>query len=160
MSANLENLAVATGLEKISFHRNHKERLPRMFKLPHNCTHLICWQSKAQNFPSQASTVHELRTYKCSRWFQKRQRSQIKPPISIGSQEKQENSRKTSTSASLTTLNPLTVWITKKLWKILQVMGIPDHLTCLLRNVYAGQETAVRNGHGTTEWFQIRKGVH
>ena len=48
----------------------------------------------------------------------------------------------------------------KKLWKILQVMGIPDHLTCLLRNVYAGQETAVRNGHGTTEWFQIRKGVH
>ena len=47
-----------------------------------------------------------------------------------------------------------------KLWKILKAMGIPDHLTCLLRNVYAGQETAVRNGHGTTEWFQIRKGVH
>ena len=47
-----------------------------------------------------------------------------------------------------------------KLWKILQEMGIPDHLTCLLRNLYAGQETTVRTGHGTTDCFQIRKGVH
>ena len=46
-----------------------------------------------------------------------------------------------------------------KLWKILQEMGIPDHLTCLLRNLYAGQEATVRTGHGTTDWFQIRKGV-
>ena len=46
-----------------------------------------------------------------------------------------------------------------KLWKILQEMGIPDHLTCLLRNMYAGQEATVRIGHGTTDWFQIRKGV-
>ena len=52
----------------------------------------------------------------------------------------------------------LTVWITKN-WKILQEMGIPDHLTCLLRNWYAGQEAAVRTGHGTTDWFQIGKGV-
>ena len=47
-----------------------------------------------------------------------------------------------------------------KLWKILQEMGIPDHLTCLLRNPYAGQEAAVRTGHGTTDWFQIGKGVY
>ena len=47
-----------------------------------------------------------------------------------------------------------------KLWKILKEMGIPDHLTCLLRNLYAGQEAAVRTGHGTMEWFQIGKGVH
>ena len=47
-----------------------------------------------------------------------------------------------------------------KLWKILKEMGIPDHLTCLLRNLYAGQETTVRTGHGTTDWFQIGKGVH
>ena len=47
-----------------------------------------------------------------------------------------------------------------KLWKILQEMGLPDHLTCLLRNLYAGQEATVRTGHGTTDWFQIRKGVH
>ena len=46
-----------------------------------------------------------------------------------------------------------------KLWKILKEMGIPDHLTCLLRNLYTGQEATVRNGHGTTDWFQIGKGV-
>ena len=55
-------------------------------------------------------------------------------------------------------LKPLTVWITTY-WKFLQEMGIPDHLTCLLRNLYAGQEATVRNGHGTTDWFQIGKGV-
>ena len=48
----------------------------------------------------------------------------------------------------------------RKLWKILEEMGIPDHLTCLLRNLYAGQEATVRTGHGTTDWFQIGKGVH
>ena len=47
-----------------------------------------------------------------------------------------------------------------KLWKHLKEMGIPDHLTCLLRNLYAGQEAPVRTGHGTTDWFQLRKGVH
>ena len=47
-----------------------------------------------------------------------------------------------------------------KLWEILQEMGIPDHLTCFFRNLYAGQEATVRTGHGTTDWFQIRKGVH
>ena len=51
------------------------------------------------------------------------------------------------------------VWITIN-WKILKAMGIPDHLTCLLRNLYAGQEATVRSGHGTTDWFQIGKGVH
>ena len=53
---------------------------------------------------------------------------------------------------------PLTVWITIN-WKILQEMGIPDHLTCLLRNLYAGQEATVRTGHGTIDWFQIGKEV-
>ena len=55
-------------------------------------------------------------------------------------------------------LNPLTVWVTTN-WKILDEMGIPDHLICLFRNLYAGQEATVRTGHGTTDWFQIRKGV-
>ena len=53
----------------------------------------------------------------------------------------------------------LTVWITTN-WKILKEMGITDHLTCLLRNLYAGQEATVRTGHGTTDWLQIWKGVH
>ena len=57
-------------------------------------------------------------------------------------------------------LKPLTVWITKPLWKVLKELEIPDHLTFILRNLYAGQEATVRTGHGTTDLFQIRKGVH
>ena len=56
-------------------------------------------------------------------------------------------------------LKPLTVWITKKLWKTLQEMGIPDHLICLLQNLYAGQETTVRTGHGTMDCLKFGKGV-
>ena len=73
--------------------------------------------------------------------------------------KKQKGSRKTSISASLTVQKPLTVWITKKLRKILKEMGLPDHLTCLLRNLYVGQEAAIRSGHGKTDWFQIGNGV-
>ena len=90
--------------------------------------------------------------------LEKSEEPEIKWPTSVGSSKKQESSRKTSISALLTTPKPLTVWITKK-WKILKEMGIPDHLSCLLRNLYACQEAAVRTGHGTTDWFQIRKGV-
>ena len=79
-------------------------------------------------------------------------------PTPAGSSEKQESSRKTSTSALLTMPKPLTMWITIN-WKILKVMGIPDHVTCLLRHLYAGQEAAVRTEHGTADWFQIGKGV-
>ena len=72
--------------------------------------------------------------------------------------KKQEGSRKTSTSALLTTAKPLAVWISTN-WKMLQEMGIPDHLTCLLRNLCAGREATVRTGHGRTDWFQIGKRV-
>ena len=84
---------------------------------------------------------------------------EIKLPTSAGSLKKQESSRKTSISALLMMPKPLTVWITIN-WKILKEMGIPDHLTFLLRNLNAGQEATVRTGHGTTDWFQIGKGVH
>ena len=67
-------------------------------------------------------------------------------------EKKKESSRKTSISASLTTPKPSTVWITTN-WKILKEMGITDHLTCLLRNLHAGQEATVRTRHGTTDWF-------
>ena len=91
--------------------------------------------------------------------LEKTEEPEIKLPTSVVSKKKQESSRKTSTSALLTTPMPLTVWITTN-WKILQQMGISDHLTCLLRNVYAGQEATVRTGHETTtDWFQIGKGV-
>ena len=92
--------------------------------------------------------------------LEKAEEPEIKLPKSTGSWKKQESSRKTSISALLTRPKPLTVWDHKKLWKILKEMGIPDHLICLLRNLYAGQEAAVRTGHGTTDWFQIGKGVH
>ena len=84
--------------------------------------------------------------------LEKAEEPEIKLPTSVGSSKKQESSRKTSTSALFTTPKPLTVDL-DKLWKILQEMGIPDHLTCLLRNLYAGQEATVRTGHGTTDWF-------
>ena len=84
----------------------------------------------------------------------------IKLPTSAGSSKKQESCRKTSISALLTMPKPLTVWDHDKPRKILKEMCIPDHLTCFLRNMYAGQEATVRTGHGTTDWFQIGKGVH
>ena len=91
--------------------------------------------------------------------LEKSEEPDIKLPTSAGSWKKQESSRKTSISALLTMPKSLTVWITIN-WKILKAMGILDHPTCLLRNLYADQEATVRTGHGTTDWFQIGKGVH
>ena len=90
--------------------------------------------------------------------LEKAEEPEIKLSTSAGSQKKQGSSRKTSTSALLTMPKPLTVWITTN-WKILQEMGILDHLTCLLRNLYAGQAAIARTGHGM-DWFQIGKGVY
>ena len=90
--------------------------------------------------------------------LEKAEEPEIKFPTSAGSWKKQQSSRKTSISVLLTMPKPLTVWI-KINWKILKEMGIPDHLTCLLGNLYAGQEARIRTGHGTTDWFQIGKGV-
>ena len=89
--------------------------------------------------------------------LEKAEDPEIKLPTFAGSSKKQESSRKTSTSL-LTMPQPLTV-DQNELWKILQEMGIPDHLSCLLRNLYVGQEATVRTGHGTMDWLQIGKGV-
>ena len=90
--------------------------------------------------------------------LEKAEEPEIKLPTSAGSSKKQESSRKTSISALLTM--PKTDCVDhNKLWKILKEMGMPDHLTCLLRKLYADQEATVRAGHGTTDWFQIGKGV-
>ena len=88
--------------------------------------------------------------------LEKAEEPEVKLPTSTGSSKKQESSRKTS--ASLTMPKPLTVDY-NKLWRILKEMGIPDHLTCFWRNLHAGQEATVRIRHGTTDWFQIGKGV-
>ena len=92
-------------------------------------------------------------------FLEKPEEPEIKLPASIGPLKKQESSRKTSISALLTIPKPLTVWITTNCGKFWEV-GIPDHLTCLLRNLYAGQEATVRTGLGKTDWFQLGKGVY
>ena len=91
--------------------------------------------------------------------LEKTEKPEIKLPTSVGSSKNQESSRKTSNSALLTTPKPLTV-DHNKLWKILKEMGIADHLTCLMRNLYASQKATVRTRHETTDWFQIGKRVH
>ena len=104
-------------------------------------------------------TVCELWTSRCSNWIQKRQRNQKSNWQHLLDHQK---SQRVPEKHIL-----LLYWYAKafdcmdhnELWKILQEMGIPDYLTCLLRNLYAGQEATVRTEHGTTDWFQIRKGV-
>ena len=91
--------------------------------------------------------------------LEKEDEPEIKLPTSAGSSKKQESSRKTSISALLTIPKPLTMWITINYGKFWKRLGVPDHLSCLLRNLYAGQEATVRTGHGTTDWFPIGKGV-
>ena len=83
--------------------------------------------------------------------LEKAEEPEIKSPTSVESQKKQESARKTSTSALLTTPKAFDYVDHNKLWKILREMGIPDHLTCLLTNLYAGQEATVRTGHGATD---------
>ena len=104
-----------------------------MFKLRHNCTHLTHQEINAQNSPS------EFQKYMFKLDLEKAEGPEIKLSTSVGSQKKQESSRKTFTSALLTMPKPLTVWITTN-WKIPEGMGIPEYLTCLLRNLYAVQE--------------------
>ena len=142
MPANLENSAVATGLEKVSFHSNPKERqCQRMLKLPHNWSHFTCQQSNTQNSPSYASTVCEPKTFRCSSWIQKGRGTQDQIAnihwITEKAREFQKNICFTDYTKAFDCVDH------NKLWKILKEMGIPDHLTCLLRILYAGQEATI-----------------
>ena len=92
--------------------------------------------------------------------LEKAEEPEIKLPTSARLSKKQESSRKTSISALLTDYPKAFDCVDhNRLWKILKKMGIPDHLTCLLRNLYAGQQATVRTRHGTTDWFQTGKGI-
>ena len=158
MPANLENVAVATGLEKLSFHSNPKERqCQRMLKLLHNA--LISHASKVMLKILEAKLQQymscELPDVQAG--FRKGR----------GTRDQIANSRWIIGKAKEFQKNIYFCFIdyTKafdcvdhnKPWKILQEMGIPEHLTCLLRNLYAGQEATVRTGHGITDQFQIGK---
>ena len=92
--------------------------------------------------------------------LQKAEEPEIKLPTSAGSLKKQESSRKNIYFCFIGYAKAFDCVDHNKLWKILKEMRIPDNLTCLLRNLYAGQEATVRTGHGTKDWFQIRKGAH
>ena len=133
MPAHLENSAVATGLEKASFHSSHKEtQCQRMLKLPQNCTHLTRCKVMLKILQARLQQYMNFQMFKLD--LETAEEPEIKLPTSSGTSKKQESARKTSISALLTMPKPLTVWITIN-WKILKEMGIPDHLTCLLRNL-------------------------
>ena len=91
--------------------------------------------------------------------LEKAEDPEIKLPTSAGSWKMQKSSRKNIYFCFIDYAKAFDCVDHNKLWKILKEMGIPNHLTCLLRNLYAGQEATVRTGHGTTDWFQIGKGV-
>ena len=91
--------------------------------------------------------------------LEKAEEPEIKLPTSAGSMEKAREFQKNIYFCFIDYAKAFDCVDQNKLWKILRVMGIPDHLTCLLRNLYAGQEATVRTGHGTTDWFQIGKAV-
>ena len=91
--------------------------------------------------------------------LEKAEEPEYKLPTSTGSSKQQQSSRKTSI-CFIDYAKNFDCVDHNKLWKILKQMGIPENLTCLLRNLYTGQEAIVRTGHGTIDWFQIWKGVH
>ena len=138
MPPNLEKSAVATGLEKVSFHSNPKERqCHRMLKPPHNCTCLT--QNNAQNSPSQASTVYECELPDVRAGLRKGRgtRDQIAKIRWII--EKASKFQKNIYFCIVNYAKAFDCVDHNKLWKILQEIGIPDHLTCLLKNLYAGR---------------------
>ena len=138
---------MATGLEKVSFHSNPKKGNAK--GCSNYCTvTLISHASKVMLKILQARLQQYMNREMFKLVLEKAEEPEIKLPTSTGSLKKQESSRKTSISALLTMPEPLDCVNHNKLRKILREMAIPDHLTCLLRNLYAGQEAAVRTGHG------------
>ena len=160
MPANLENSAVATGLEKVSFHSNPKESNAK--ECSNYCTiALISHASKVMLKILQA-TLHqyvndELPDVQAGFRKGRGTRDQIANIRWII--EKVIEFQKNIYFCFTDYAKAFDCVDHNKLWKTLKEMGIPDHLSCLFRNLYAGQEATVRTGHGTTDWFQIGKGV-
>ena len=152
MPANLENSAVATGLEKVSFDSNPKERqCQRMLKLPHNCTHLTRCKVMLKILQArlQQYIYCELPDVQASFRKGRGTRDQIANICWIIN--KAREFQKNISFCFIDYAKAFDCGDHNKLWKILKEMEIPNHLTCLLRNLYAGQEATVRSGHGTTD---------
>ena len=132
-----------------------------MFRLPYNCIHFTCQQDYTQNPSSEASAAREPRSSRCSSWIQKRQRNQrsnCQHPLDHS--KSKGIPKKPIYFCFVVYAKDFDCVDHNKLWKILKEMGIPDHLTCLLRNLYSGQEATVTTGRVTKNWFRIGKGVH
>ena len=130
-----------------------------MFKLPHNCTHLIHQLSNAQNSPSQASAICDRELPDAQAGFRKGRETRDQIANIHWIMEKAREFQKNIYFCFIDYAKAFDCVDHKKLWEILKEMGIPGHVTGLLRNLYAGQEATVRTGHGKTEWFQIGKRV-
>ena len=144
MPANMENLAVATGLEKMFSFQPQRQAMPKNVQTTTQL-HSLHMLAKLSKSGFNSLWTKNFQMFKLQ--LEKAVEPEVKLPTTVASSKKQENSRKTSTSVSLTTLMPLTVWITN-CGKLFKEMGIPDHFTCLLRNLYARQEATDRTGHG------------
>ena len=141
MPANLENSAVATELEKVSFHSNPKERqYQRMLKLPHNCTHLIL--KVMLKILQRLQLYMNLELPDVQTGFRKCRGTRDQIANICWIIENQESSRKNIYFCFIGYAKAIDCVDHNKLWKILKEMGIPDHLICLLRNPYAGQEAS------------------
>ena len=148
---------MATTLEKVTFHFNPKEgQCQTMFRLPNSCSYFTSWQSYAQNPSSYTSTVYEQRSLDVQAGFRKGRGTvgQIANICWII----ESKGVQTNIFFFIDHVKAFDCMDYNELWKI-QNMSIPDYLTCLLRNPYAGQKATVRTGHGTTVWFKIGKGV-
>ena len=155
MSANLENSVVATGLEKVSFHFNPKES--SNYHTIVLISHAIKVMLKILQARLQKYMNRELPDVQAGFRKGRGTRDQIANIHWIIG--KAREFQKTIYFCFIDYAKAFDCVDHNKLWKILKEMRIPDHLTCLLRNPYAGQEATVRPGHGTTDWFQIGKGV-
>ena len=161
MPADLENSAVATGLEKVSFHSNPKERqCQRMFKLLHNCTHLHASKVLLKILQARLQQYVNRELPDVQSGFRKGRGTRDQIANICWIIKKAREFQKNICFCFIDYAKAFDCVDYNKLWRILQEMRIPDHLTCLLRNLYAGQEATLRTGHGTTDWLQIGKGVH
>ena len=161
MPANLENSAVAMGLEKVSFHSSPKEGNAK--ECSNYCTFaLISHASKVMLKILQARLQQYVNCELSDVQASFRKGRGTRDPIAniCWNIKKAREFQKNIYFCFTDYAKGFDCVDHNKLWKILIEMGVPDHLTCLLRNLYAGQEATVRTGHGTTDWFQIGKGVH
>ena len=145
MPANLENTAVATGLEKVSFHSNPKERqCQRMLKLPQNCTHLTHYKVMLKILQARLQQYMNWELPDVQAGFRKGRGTRDQTANICWNMEKAREFQKNIHFCFIDYDKAFDCVDHNKLWKILKEMGIPDHLTCLLRNLYAGQEATVR----------------